>query len=305
MQPIKSQKMLTGKIHKVLILFKIFLQEIFCKCQVIKMSVTFNYNGEIIKANWGDDINYWFFRELTKTPLINYDWSLYTQKLNRPYIMGIGSILTLFPIKNSIIWGSGIISEKAPIKGRPQEVRAVRGPLTRQRLLDQGINCPEVYGDPALLLPFFYKPFIKKKYSLGIIPHYTDQHNPLWKNLYKEIDVLVIDIRCYEHWLDFIDQICQCETIASSSLHGLIVSEAYGIPNLWIKLKGSKLTDDFKYHDFFLSIGRDREAFEIDHPITKNELWTAVQKWKKGNINLAPLLASCPFKLKKNIEITR
>lgn len=158
MQPIKSQKMLTGKIRKVLILFKIFLQEIFCKCQVIKMSVTFNYNGEIIKANWGDDINYWFFRELTKTPLINYDWSLYTQKLNRPYIMGIGSILTLFPIKNSIIWGSGIISEKAPIKGRPQEVRAVRGPLTRQRLLDQGINCPEVYGDPALLLPFFYKP---------------------------------------------------------------------------------------------------------------------------------------------------
>lgn len=96
MQPIKSQKMLTGKIRKVLILFKIFLQEIFCKCQVIKMSVTFNYNGEIIKANWGDDINYWFFRELTKTPLINYDWSLYTQKLNRPYIMGIGSILTLF-----------------------------------------------------------------------------------------------------------------------------------------------------------------------------------------------------------------
>lgn len=53
--------MLTGKIRKVLILFKIFLQEIFCKCQVIKMSVTFNYNGEIIKANWGDDINYWFF----------------------------------------------------------------------------------------------------------------------------------------------------------------------------------------------------------------------------------------------------
>lgn len=269
------------------------------------MSVSFGYDGKIIKANWGDDINYWFIREIAKAHLINYDWSLRTQKQHRPYVMGIGSILTLFPVDNSIIWGTGIISEKALIKGRPLEVRAVRGPLTRQRLLAQGIDCPEIYGDPALLLPLYYKPQAKKKYSLGIIPHYVDQQNPFLENLYGKTDILIIDIKRYGHWLDFIDQICQCEAIVSSSLHGLIISEAYGIPNLWMKLQGSDLTDDFKYHDFFLSIERDRKAFGIDHQVTKDELLMALQEWQQGKIHLKSLLDTCPFEIKKEIKITR
>lgn len=293
------------KIYKLWVLIEILLKEFCSKSEVIKMSVSFDYSGKIIKSNWGDDINYWFYKEIIDAHLISYDWSVRSQIQKRPFIMGIGSILTLFPLDNSIIWGSGIISETAIIKGRPLEVRAVRGPLTRQRLLAEGIDCPEVYGDPALLLPYYYRPQLKKKYRLGIIPHYVDQSKPFVQKICNYKDVLIIDVKGYRHWLDFIDQICQCEAIISSSLHGLIISEAYDVPNLWIKFQDSELDDDFKYHDFFLSIKNDRTPFIVNCCTTKDELFEALRNWKKGNINLDLLLDVCPFPIKKNIKITR
>ena len=294
-----------GRIQKAFVLGKNIILETLCRCNVVKMSVTFRYNGEILKANWGDDINYWFFREIMRDRLVSYDWSLLTKCLRKPYIAGIGSILTLFNMDKAIIWGAGMLSSTDKVVGKPREVLAVRGPLTRERLLAQGIKCPSVYGDPALLLPLFYSSKKEKRFKIGVIPHYVDFSNPLFDELKQDRDVLVIDIAHYDHWLDFIDQICSCETIASSSLHGLIVSEAYGIPNLWIKVKDSELRDDFKFHDFFLSLGCDRESFLIDRPVCKQDLLCEVNQWQKKAIDIQPLLQVCPFRLKKSIQITR
>ena len=294
-----------SRINKAVVLIKTILLETVCKCNVVKMSVTFRNNGEILKANWGDDINYWFFREIMRDRLVSYDWSLLTQWLRRPYITGIGSILTLFDMENSIVWGTGIISSSDKVVGKPNKVLAVRGPLTRRRLIEQGIECPTVYGDPALLLPRYYMPNTRKKYKLGVIPHYSDFSNPHLDCLRLDKDVLFIDVAHYGHWLDFIDQVCSCEAIASTSLHGLIISEAYGIPNVWIKVKGSELQDDFKFHDFFLSLGRDREAHQIEIPVGKSELLKETVKWVKGQLDLQPLLETCPFRLKDNAYIAR
>lgn len=61
----------------------------------------------------------------------------------------------------------------------------------------------------------------------------------------------MIKMEGYKNWLEVLDQICSCEYIASSSLHGLIMSEAYDIPNLWIELSGKLMGGHFKFHDFF------------------------------------------------------
>lgn len=293
-------------LRKALLYAKAFATEVLCGGQVVKMSAYFDLRGRLMKENWGDDINYWFFRDIVDKPIVSYDWSLLTRCTDRPYVMGIGSLLTLVPLDHSIVWGSGVMSATAPFRGRPAEVRAVRGPLSRKRLLDAGIECPEVYGDPALLLPSFYPfPQVEKKYKLGIIPHYKDRQDPLFDRFKNDNEVRIIEIRNYGHWLDFIDDICRCEAIASTSLHGLIVSEAYGVPNLWINMTRREPVDEIKYHDFFLSMGQDRRAVSLTDGITKDDLLCALGAYRKGHIDLQPLIDACPFRLKPNARIRR
>lgn len=295
---------LFDRINKALIMLKIFLQECFQKCSVVKMSAYFDSDGNLNKENWGDDINYWFYREIVDAKIISYDLSILSRFFNKPYVLGIGSLLTLFSIENAIIWGSGIMSKEKKIIGKPRDVRAVRGPLSRKRLIEAGIDCPEVYGDPALLLPLYYNPTVEKKYKIGIIPHYNDMNNPLLESIMDFGGFHVIKIREYEHWLDFIDQINECEIIASSSLHGLIVSEAYGIPNVWIKFNDSP-SDDIKFHDFFLSMNADREPLVLKEPVDIKKVGDASIRYKKGSIDLGKLLEVCPFRLREEAIIKR
>ena len=200
--------------------------------------------------------------------------------------------------KNTIIWGAGVIDNKASLPDKPLKVLAVRGPLSREYLLRKGVECPEIYGDPAMLMKYIYKPKqTQNKYKLGIIPHYDDYDNPLLDTFKKHSDILFIKMEGYNKWTDVIDQIVNCEYIISSSLHGLIMAETYDIPNLWIEISGKLLGGHFKFHDFFQSIGYDRQApFPIKGKTIKQILATK-SDYVKGHIDLTPLIKCSPFKL--------
>ena len=70
-------------------------------------------------------------------------------KFDKKNYLAVGSIIH-HATKDSIIWGSGIIDNEQKIV--KADFRAVRGPQTRKYLLEMGCDCPEIYGDPALLL---------------------------------------------------------------------------------------------------------------------------------------------------------
>lgn len=200
--------------------------------------------------------------------------------------------------KNSIVWGSGIIDHEHEIA--EADLRAVRGPQTRGFLLNLGYECPEVYGDPALLLPKYFNPQVEKKYQIGIVPHYHDYIKAVElfqdKAGIKVIDLLTMDVEKVTR------EILSCENIISSSLHGLIVAHAYNIPALWVEFSNKIFGNGIKYQDYFESLKiRFYKADFIETGKTAEELLQLMQdkpllpeddELKKVQESL---LESCPF----------
>lgn len=255
--------------------------------------------GKVRKRNWGDDINVYLIEKISKKKVVVRNQSLFHQYSKKVNYICIGSILGLYENEKSIIWGAGLIDNNKHLLCKPQEIRSVRGKYTRDKLLKAGYKCPPVYGDPALLISKFYTPSRKGKpnFRIGFVLHYVDISNTV-VNAYveKNSDCIIISLTNYEKWTDVVDKICSCEFIISSSLHGLIVSDTYGIPNVWVRLSDKILGGNFKYLDYFSSVGRnDTEPFVFTTFDDINNLYNERLFYKKPNIDYNEILKSCPF----------
>ena len=162
-------------------------------------------------------------------------------------LLAVGSILPALRRKD-IVWGSGYNREIRIRQPEGSIFLAVRGPKTRSMIIG---NVPEVYGDPAILMPDIYQPKELPRHEVGFVPHYVDKES---KDLLRNKDRFIIDIM--QDPFKTIDEICSCDLIVSSSLHGIIAAEAYGIPAVWIKLSDEIIGGNFKFNDYFLGSGR-------------------------------------------------
>lgn len=263
-------------------------------------------DGTVCPVNWGDDINDHFIRLLTKREIAIYFDTPVAMTLKRPNYLCIGSTLNYLTTPQTIVWGAGVIDDTLELRDAPAQVRAVRGPLTRDYLLARGIACPAVYGDPALLIPYFYQPRLseqRRDSKICIVPHYEDRSSPILDSIGRNHPgIRFLDITDYGVWTDFIDRICDCDAVLSSSLHGLIVAEAYGIPNYWISVSDKVIGGGFKFRDYFASLGKS-----ISRPISLNEtsdpaMLVATQPWSRGRIDLKKLLDTCPFEIREPVR---
>jgi pyruvyltransferase len=160
--------------------------------------------------------------------------------------------------------------------------------------MEQGIECPDIYGDPALLLPSIFNLKVEKKYKVGIVPHFVDQKNN-WVRLQSvREDVLIIDV--YEPVEKVIADMLSCRSILSSSLHGLIVADAYEIPSLWVKLSDKVKGKGFKFRDYLLSVGVEPyEPYSPKIPYQSVDAPLSFIKDYKIKIDLDRLIKSHPF----------
>ncbi len=202
------------------------------------------------KENYGDLIGKYLVEKISDQEVVwVHPKKWHFKDYFQPIYVTAGSILANVNSK-CVVWGSGII-EKDQIVA-PAKFLAVRGPQTRKNLLSQGYDVPEVYGDPALLIPKYYSPKIEKVYKLGIVPHYSDYE--FVKDMYKDDDtVCIIDLMTLSIE-STTDVFLQCERILSSSLHGLIVSHAYQIPAVWVEFSDKLYGDGIKFQDYFESV---------------------------------------------------
>jgi GR25 family glycosyltransferase involved in LPS biosynthesis len=167
--------------------------------------------------------------------------------------------------RGDIVSGVGFHHHTQKIESMGVEFNCVRGPLSLKTLnqqLDEPKDC--FLGDPALLLKLFHVPNLREELvdKIGIVPHISNI-DYFKKQVGRLDDFYLIDPT--NSWEQVVSEIYSCRSIISSSLHGLICSDAYDKPNVWIKVPGQSIPPcdknsdygNFKYWDYLLSQGRE------------------------------------------------
>ena len=204
--------------------------------------------------------------------------SLDTWIPERRHLNTVGSsLLTMF--QNATIWGSGVerdcLSRAVLFLSRYPltrlDIRAVRGPLSREVMMRLGQKCPKIYGDPAILMPLIYSPDVEKCNKYSVVIQYCREKQ--FRETHPDEHIISMNTNDYK---SVIDEIKKSEMVYSSSLHGIILAEAYGVPAVFFR--GLPKTIDFKYMDYYSSTGRENihlsdtfeEAQHIEPPILPN-----------------------------------
>lgn len=230
--------------------------------------------------NLGDELSPYLIEKLTGVPP-KLEYEGYETKL-----LAIGSIIGPVSLYTPAqTWGSGILYENQILhmpeidftspKGQKylkqylivlhhNVYKALRGPLTRNKLIKHGLEesqLPKVFGDPAILLPYVYKSKITKPhYKLGIIQHHSQPTQELEKIVNErfadKVKVISIKREGYEQLEQALDEFNDCERIASTSLHGIILAHAYGIPAIFLQSIKLPLIDNsrFKFYDYYMGV---------------------------------------------------
>lgn len=188
-----------------------------------------------------------------------------------------------------VLWGSGILGPSRPrahallgklaSSGARLDARAVRGPLTLDFLRRVGLVAGDeatatrakatVLGDPALLLPAMFPRCHRQctpTRAVCVVPHRKDEVE-LLTNSSKGVrlsaaialppsltraDVEVREVST--PFAEMLEWILGCKLVVSSSLHGLIFADAFGVPSRWLRLegRGSARSEGWtKYIDYY------------------------------------------------------
>lgn len=236
-------------------------------------------------GNFGDILTPFIFNKLSNN---NLNFVHHNSPLD--HILCVGSILGK-ATKYSTVWGSGVM-KYTDVLNRDANYLAVRGPISRSIILRSGGKCPEIYGDPALLLPMLTEFNVPKTYDIGIIPHYVDYEEV--KKMYKHRpDIKIINLLDADP-MHPLQHMLSCNKLISSSLHGLIAPAAFGIPVSWVKFSNKLYGDGVKFHDFFNSVKVEHNYTEITADNCLNKL-NNLQFIDKIYFNPDDLLSTCPF----------
>ncbi|MCW4458874.1 polysaccharide pyruvyl transferase family protein [Microbacterium sp. MPKO10] len=187
--------------------------------------------------NFGDALTPWLLRRRGIIPV--------HAEFPRAKVVGVGSLIQFIPAAfTGLIWGSGLISD-APVDLPRTEVLAVRGPLTREAI---GAVDSVVLGDPGLLASRML-PRPRVRYRLGIVPHGSHFENSAIADFAAQhpAEVTVIDVA--RSPTSVIREIASCAAIVSTSLHGVIIADSYGIPACWTMVNPLLIGGDFKFLD--------------------------------------------------------
>lgn len=226
--------------------------------------------------NFGDALNPIIFKRI-----LGIDIKF--ANLNKACIIGIGSLLDMclmdkhdltFNKKPIIVFSTGIGFETGgffhnPDILLPEQLKrnahcyALRGKMTDARMEKMlGHPTGAVIGDGGLLVnKLIDKSKIKPIYDLGIVPHFADKDNPVFKKIAQDIpNSIILDPTVDVD--DFLHNLCLCRAVISTAMHPLIACDALRIPNMWVRIS-EKTTSRYKFYDYYSAFDKHKEPFDL------------------------------------------
>ena len=183
-----------------------------------------------------------------------------------PRLAAVGTIGHGFAGGTVWFWGTGSSLHRNPFAPGEEKqlyttpadttirIAATRGPISEHVLGAAGaIAAPGIYGDPVWLLPRFHRRPVKQRWDLGVILHLSDltdrafevHFNPLHERYVVPPEfagrvklINTVTPVSVQALFDKVDEIRSCRRIVSTSLHGLVIPESYGIPCLYFAVRG-------------------------------------------------------------------
>jgi pyruvyltransferase len=238
------------------------------------------------RPNFGDALTPWLIHRLTGA-YPRFAWP----GDPAPKFLVCGSVIA-FAGQGCTVWGAGLMNRDDPVSPAARYL-AVRGPRTRARALDCGADCPPIYGDPALLLPRLWVPQGPRSGGPGFVAHFSDRPR-LDAAHFESRGVQLLDIQ--DPVEEVIRRIVGCDWILSSSLHGLIVAHAYGVPAVWVRLRDLPSGDGTKFADHFESLGCPvPEPVTVTSDLLCDLVRLEKRAWRPERLETTALWNSCPF----------
>jgi hypothetical protein len=157
-------------------------------------------------------------------------------------LLSVGSVIH-FGGRGDVVWGAGINGKVRQTLQHPLDVRAVRGPLTRTVLQGHGLEAPDVFGDPALLMPRLFEVPVGTRRDVLVMPNLNEQDRVAGDRVVSPLgDPIAIAA-----------EIRGAGMVVASSLHALVIADAYGVPARPLVPEAEHA---FKYLDYYAGTGR-------------------------------------------------
>ncbi|WP_448006674.1 polysaccharide pyruvyl transferase family protein [Agromyces bauzanensis] len=190
------------------------------------------------RPNFGDDLTPWLLPRYGIVPV--------HRPLTTARLAGVGSILEhLPPDFDGAIWGSGLMYDR-PYPLPEAKVLAVRGQLTAER-----IGAPDgiALGDPGILVARrVRRPALR--WDVGLIPHHDHCSHTAFLALAESRGLRVRIVDVHRTAAHTVREIGACGAVVTTSLHGLITADSFGIPAVWTSLEPQLSGGAFKFRDY-------------------------------------------------------
>lgn len=209
---------------------------------------TFWWDGH---PNFGDDLTPWLLPRYGIVPQYS--------EPRAARLVGVGSLLEFLPPEFSgAIWGTGLMRDAAhPLPAA--SVLAVRGPATAERI---GLDDEPAYGDPGLLVARqLARP--RSDGRIAVVPHGHHRPHTALAERVRAAGRTVRVVNVHQRAAPAVREIAAARAVITTSLHGLITADAYGIPAVWTTLEPPLDGGDFKFRDYEAAVTPGRTRYRL------------------------------------------